>query len=107
MSEFVKLKEKYQTMNQAMTVYFRATFDSEVKELQESCKHDKTHWMQELTKEGDFKEGLFKRCFICGATVEMLEVPNEAIEVAMKAFDGATEIIKASLNCENPTRKQP
>jgi hypothetical protein len=94
MSEFLKLKEKYQTMNQAMNVYFRATFDSDVKELQETCKHEKTHWMQELTKEGDFKEGLFKRCFICGATIEKLEANDKAIELAMQAFDNAVE------NCE-------
>jgi len=92
MSEFVKLQEKNQVITQGMIVYLRATFESEVKELQETCKHEKTHWMQELTKEGDFKEGLFKRCFVCGATVQKFDANDEAIEVAMKAFDGAVEI---------------
>ena len=72
---------------------FYATLDR----LQKGCKHESTHWMQELDRGGCPKSGLFKRCFVCGATVEQLDLSDDALEVAMKAFDGATELIKASL----------
>lgn len=74
--------------------------------LQKECKHERTHWMQELDRGGYPKAGLFKRCFVCGATVEKLDAPDEAVEVAMKAFDGATELLKASLSSNN-IKKEP
>jgi hypothetical protein len=80
---------------------FYATLDR----LQKDCKHERTHWMQEIDKAGYPKAGLFKRCFICGATVEHLDASNEAVEIAMKAFDGATELIKASLNKSKEMKK--
>ena len=108
MSEFVKLKEKYQILSQSMNIYFKATFDSEVKELQENCKHDKTHWMQELTKEGDYKEGLFKRCFICGATLEKLDTGRpEFIDELCNQFDLNVENRKQAQSlCVDSTSKE-
>jgi hypothetical protein len=101
MSEFVKLKEKSQNIRLAMDVYLRATFESEVKELQEACKHEKTHWMQELNKEGDFKAGLFKRCFICGATLDSFE-DEKLSELAMDNFDKVIEFNRRpSSDCNN------
>lgn len=72
--------------------------------LEKKCKHEKTHWMQELDKKGNYKGGLFKRCFVCGKTLEKLpEIEIETIDLAMKAFDDA---VNASLNNSKETKSQ-
>jgi hypothetical protein len=40
--------------------------------LVENCKHEKTHWIQELDSEGTLRKDLVKRCYICGVNVDEL-----------------------------------
>jgi hypothetical protein len=93
-SEVDKLFKWHAKRLDKLNTKFYVTLDK----LQKECKHEITHWMQELDRSGCPKAGLFKRCFVCGATVEKLDASDEAIEVAMKAFDGATELLKATLD---------
>jgi hypothetical protein len=48
--------------------------------------------MQELDRKGNYKGGLFLRCFACGSTIRTLsEMEAETINLAMKAFDDIIE----------------
>jgi hypothetical protein len=91
MSELEKLTFKWQREHSRRFTKHLGKYYKAVDKLQAECKHEKTHWMQELDKDGEYKKGLFKRCFICGATVEKLDADNKFIDVAMKAFDDIIE----------------
>jgi hypothetical protein len=91
MSELEKLEMDYQTDHAKLFTTLLGSFYNRVDKLQKECKHEKTHWMQELRKDGSFKEGLFKRCFVCGVTVETLALKDSVIEVLMKKFDVSVE----------------
>jgi hypothetical protein len=89
-TNFNDLFEDYTKKLDKLNTKFYVTWDK----LQKSCKHEKTHWMQELDKNGNYKGGLFKRCFDCGVTVTKIDGPDEVIESALKAFD---DVVEASL----------
>jgi|SRR5208283_5059866 len=93
MSEVDKIIEKYQKKHQRLERNLQIKFYTEIGKLQIECKHEKTHWMQELTKEGKLKNGLFKRCLICGSTIDTLE--NEvASEECLTIFDKKADELK-------------
>ena len=87
MSAMDELVRKYQSKSQKQL----ARFFLELGTLQAECKHPKTHWMQELTRDGSFKEGLYKRCFVCGSTVERVDVNASNREQLLLVFDEAVE----------------
>jgi hypothetical protein len=106
MSELDKLTQKWQQEHTRRFAKHLGQYYAAVGKLQAECKHTKTHWMQELDKEGNYKEGLFKRCFICGKTVEKLDATDEVVEVVMKAFDDAVEAHKSSQEAKKPEGSQ-
>lgn len=93
MSELEKLMTKYEKKRQKALV----NFYSELGRLQIECTHKKTHWIQEIQKDGSFKEELYKRCFVCGATVENLSISDDVKEEFMNKFDSEVELKKQSL----------
>ncbi len=92
MSALESMMKEYEAQRQKLWEEF---FKTLVK-LQNECKHEHIHWMQELAKDGSFKRGLFKRCFVCGATLETLDANPEVIEQLLKVFDDAAEKVKAT-----------
>ncbi|MDD5240026.1 MAG: hypothetical protein PHH61_06225 [Candidatus Nanoarchaeia archaeon] len=86
--EFDKLFTDYAKKLDKLNTKFYVAWDK----LQKTCQHANTHWMQELDRKGNYKEGLFLRCFDCGATIRTLsEMETETINSAMKAFDDTIE----------------
>lgn len=70
----------------------------EMAQLVQNCPHNKTHWIQELTKEGVLTEKIFKRCYLCGYNIEEIELnDNEFLEKILSDFDKAVEEKKLSL----------
>jgi hypothetical protein len=55
--------------------------------LQSECKHELTHWVQEITQEGYLKQGLFKRCYICGFTIDRFDTDLEFQNQLLNEFD--------------------
>jgi len=90
------LVNKYQKRVQRLQIKFYA----DLGKLQIECKHEKTHWMQEICHDGSFKKGVFKRCFVCGATVETLEITDSYKEQLLGKFDAEVELKKLSLATE-------
>jgi len=91
-----ELVNKHQKKQQ----HLQLRFYYDLGKLQNECKHEKTHWMQEIRKDGSFKENLYKRCFVCGATVETLEAPDSFREQLLNKFDSEVESKKSSDNAE-------
>jgi hypothetical protein len=86
--EFDKLFTDYTKKLDKLNTKFYVAWDK----LQKTCQHANTHWMQELDRKGNYKEGLFLRCFDCGVTIRTLsEMETETINLAMKAFDDTIE----------------
>ena len=96
MCEVEKLMAKYERKRQKALV----NFYSELGRLQVECTHKKTHWIQEILKDGSFKEELYKRCFVCGATVETLSMSDDVNEELMNKFDSEVELKKQSLKVD-------
>lgn len=65
--------------------------------LVESCKHEKTRWIQEVDSEGMLRGDLVKRCYICGTNIDELNVNKKFIEGLLDAFDKSCEEKKLSL----------
>ena len=62
------------------------------------CKHEKTHWIQEVDSMGNFHNDLVKRCYICGVNIDSLEnVEKEFIEKLLSDFDKTCERKKIML----------
>jgi hypothetical protein len=60
--------------------------------LVESCKHEKTHWIQEIDNDsGEFHNDLVKRCYVCGVNIDELSVEKEFVEKLLADFDKACE----------------
>lgn len=88
MSELDKLKFKWQKEHSRRIIEHLCQYYEAVDKLQKECKHNRTHWMQELDKQGNIKEGLVKRCLICGSNIQKVEgTKEEIIEEALHAFD--------------------
>jgi hypothetical protein len=97
MSEYQKLKNEYHKKCEVWSQKLLKDFMEKVGKLQVECKHPVTHWMQELNTDGSFKEGLFKRCYVCGATVDTLDIDESFINLLLDEFDE---------NCEDEKRLQ-
>jgi hypothetical protein len=78
----------------------------EMGKLVEKCPHDKTHWIQEINKDGEFSDNLLKRCFLCGFNVDELNVEPEFIEQILTDFDKSCELKKVSINQTKAEQKQ-
>jgi hypothetical protein len=91
MSEFDKLTEKWQREHSRRFTKHLGQYYAAVDKLQKECKHEKTHWIQELDKQGNVTDGLFKRCFVCGVNVQKVDADDKTIELALKAFDDSVE----------------
>ena len=63
----------------------------ELGRLVENCSHSKTHWIQEMTREGILTEKLFKRCYLCGYNIDELEAEPEFVEELLTIFDKSCE----------------
>jgi hypothetical protein len=103
MSELDKIVEKYQKKYQCLERKLQVAFYSDIGKLQIECKHEKIHWMQELKKDGSLKDGLFKRCLICGSTVETFDTENSFREELLIKFDNEVEVKKLALNGQKET----
>jgi hypothetical protein len=98
MSELKKLKEAYHAKCEVYSHRLLQGFLEKMGKLQAECKHKHTHWMQEINSDGSFKEGLFKRCLICGSTVDTFYTKIEFIENILNNFDERVEVQKKWLN---------
>ncbi len=103
MSELTKLHSEFIKKNEKRQLKIFKDFQRAIIELQLNCKHEKTHWMQEIDREGKFKDGFFKRCFVCGATVDHIDVSDEEKEKLMQIFDEAAEKHKTSTDVPKKT----
>ncbi len=77
-----------------------------VDKLQAECQHEKTHWIQELVKDGTFEEALVKRCFVCGKNIDKLEADSVFIETVLNEFDASVERRKALTNADKPMKER-
>ena len=95
MSERKKLIEEliYRTERKATMSDFIVAWGK----LVEKCKHEKTHWIQEIDQEGEFHNDLVKRCYICGVNIDELNIEKEFVEKLLCDFDRACEEKKAAL----------
>jgi len=66
--------------------------------LVERCKHEKTHWVQEMDSEGNLHNDLVKRCFVCGVNVDVIQNEKEFVEKLQHDWDTACEKKKNSLH---------
>jgi hypothetical protein len=105
--DFDKLFTDYTKKLDKLNTKFYVTWDK----IQKACTHKNTHWMQELDRKGNYKNGLFLRCFDCGITIRTLsELEIETINLAMKAFDDTIEdALEAKIAFSKPKEmeKQP
>lgn len=93
MSERAKLMEEFiYRHNRAVTM---SDFIIAWGKLVESCKHEKTHWIQEVDNEGNLRNDLVKRCYICGTNIDELIVEKVFVEKLLKDFDKACDKKKA------------
>ena len=96
MSELINLEEEWQRKHDKMVAQMLGEFYAKVDKLQKECKHEKTHWIQELNKDGSFKGMLVKRCFVCGANIEKLDTTEIQLEMFLNNFDADVERYKIS-----------
>jgi len=94
MSELIKLKQEYdehmdKVYRKALAVYF-----TKLGIVQEECKHEKTHWIQEIATDGSLSTELRKRCYVCGLTVDTLNLDKDALEAILIAYDKNIEFEK-------------
>ena len=97
MSKLVKLEQKFSTKAEETREKQLLAFFKAMGELQFNCKHEKTHWIQEISKEGIFSVALYKRCFICGSTVEKIDLKTETQEQILVQFDSSVEQAKLAV----------
>lgn len=104
MSERAKLEERF--IEKYTNHYTMSDFILAWAHLVETCKHEKTHWIQEVDSNGDLKGDLKKRCYVCGINLEILDVPKYFIEKLLSDFDKACEKKKASLTDSSKQSKE-
>lgn len=101
MSERRKLEQKWQLeAYRGHEVLFKDMI-IQLGKLVESCPHSKTHWIQEIDSEGEFKDKLFKRCYLCGFNIDELEAEPEFIEQILDIFDRSCEERKTQMVKKN------
>jgi hypothetical protein len=97
MSERAKLEEEFLYKRGRTTTI--SDFIIAWGKLVENCKHEKTHWIQEVDSMGNFHNDLVKRCYVCGVNIDTLEdVEKEFVEKLLANFDKSCEKKKASIN---------
>lgn len=102
MNDYMKLRENYTNNLIKANDKALAKFYLQLGTLQnEICKHEKTLWLQEIGKDGELKEGLFKRCLNCNSTLATID-DLEAIKKLLADFDKACEI---QINSKKETDK--
>jgi hypothetical protein len=106
MSERQKLEENWKMRSLRGETLTAADMVMEMGKMVEKCPHDKTHWIQELSKDGEFTNNLFKRCFLCGFNIDELRVEPEFVEQILTDFDKSCEEKKISNNILKVEQKQ-
>lgn len=102
MSERAKLEQEF--INRQRHPLTMADFIIAWGKLVENCKHEKAHWIQEMDSEGNLRNSLVKRCYICGVNIdELIGVEKAFTEKLLKDFDDACEQKKASLTSSETT----
>jgi hypothetical protein len=91
MSERRKLEREWQRTTYAGRTVYPKDMIIQLGKLVENCPHTKTHWIQEIDQEGNFKDHLFKRCYLCGFNIDELETEPEFIEHLLDVFDKSCE----------------
>jgi hypothetical protein len=96
MTERTKLEQEFmRRQRQPLTM---ANFIVAWGRLVENCKHEKAHWIQEMDSEGNLRNDLVKRCYLCGVNIDELnDVEKAFTEKLLKDFDDACEAKKALL----------
>jgi hypothetical protein len=87
MSELVKLEEEYRKKGNKIGAKLYKEFLFKMVTLKADCEHKKTHWLQEMNREGVLSEKLVKRCFICGQNVEEITFDKAISEQILNQFD--------------------
>lgn len=87
MTERKKLEEKWELDELRGHPILPKDMIIQLGKLVESCPHSKTHWIQEIDREGEFKGKLYKRCYLCGFNIDELETEPEFIEQILNDFD--------------------
>ena len=91
MSERKKLYDKWKIEEYRGHIVWPRDMIIQLGKLVESCPHNKTHWIQEIDREGEFTDKLFKRCYLCGFNLDELEVEPEFLDQLLAAFDKSCE----------------
>ena len=91
MSDIVKLEEMFQEKYRLLTADLQKEFILAIGEIKGNCKHKYTHWLQEIDREGNFKNPVFKKCFDCGSVLEIYDANPIFVEKILKQFDRAVE----------------
>ncbi len=94
MSERIKLEQSWKERLSNGEKLTAQDMVIEVGKLVEKCPHNKTHWVQEINREGEFSNKLFKRCFLCGFNIDELDVEPEFLEHVLANFDVSCEAKK-------------
>lgn len=91
MNDYMKLREQYtnelcKSNDKALGRFFKklGILQNEI------CTHEKTLWLQEIDKDGELKNGLFKRCLNCNSTLSTIN-DAEFIKKVLADFDKACE----------------
>lgn len=95
MSERRKLEAKWEMETYRGHTVYPKDMIIQLGKLVENCPHSKTHWIQEIDREGEFKDKLFKRCYLCSFNIDELEAEPEFVENLLGAFDRSCEEKKA------------
>ena len=107
MSELNKLTQKWQQAHSRRFTKHLGQYYKAVDKLQKECKHEKTHWIQEIAKDGSFPEDtLTKRCFVCGANIDKFNVGVKLAEHFLTVFDKNVEEAKAASTLVDGESKQ-
>jgi hypothetical protein len=97
MTERAKLEQEF--INRQRNPFTMADFIIAWGKLVENCKHEKTHWIQELDSEGSLRNDLVKRCYVCGVNIDsLIGVEEEFTQKLLKSFDDACERKKKTLS---------
>lgn len=87
MSEIVKIEKEIQEKANKLSAKLYKELIFKIADIRAECKHEKMHWIQELNKAGHYKNGLFKRCFVCGLTLDTFDSTADIMEQILYAFD--------------------
>ncbi len=78
----------------------------ELGKLAEKCPHDKTRWLQKIGSDGSLSGNLFKKCLLCGFTIDELNAEPAFVEQLLDDFDQKCEEQKVHLNMQTTLVKK-